>query len=405
VPGIERLARAYFQLAISDVGIFEATIAQVEASSAVQSGIRSPTKEVMAHHGRALTHLQSRLADPLKRMQDLTFHIIVAIMSTHFFFSELEQHQAHLRGLWTLIEIRGGIDTLEPSLKQTIETVTSFVNYQTKTRAASTASSDGATTDKSPAPALDYPTHPFSPAVSLAISKLPIGFSDLALQRTFSIQSIDLLGDVQEQEAMIRASKSPETPSSRRRLYTADKCLHLLRSTAMPDMERMAIGGLLAYTVQSQPEDIRTTMYDDALKAFLAELAHYTFFNYEHPSLLWTVICFAALQSHLAQGSRIDFFHHTVLRFRQSSKWSRMEQTLKKFLWTDQRLDEWESAWRDAIGNHRPGGDSRTPSKSPEPEGAPAAGAAFIATESTLMEKVKMAQTDEPGMGVIKMEE
>jgi hypothetical protein len=405
VPGIEQLAHAYFQLVISDVGIFEATIAQVEASSAVQSGIRSPTKEVMAHHGRALAHLQTRLADPLKRMQDLTFHIIVAIMSTHFFFSELDQHQAHLRGLWTLIEMRGGIDTLEPSLKQTIETVTSFVNYQTKTRTASTASSEGDALDTPQGPALDYPTHPFSPAVSLAISKLPPGFSDLALQRTFSIQSIDLLGDVHEQESKTRASTSSEAPSSRRRLYTADKCLQLLRSTTMPDMERMAIGGLLAYTVQSQPEETRTTMYDDALMTFLAELAHYTFFNYEHPALLWTVICFAALQSHLAQGERIDFFHHTVLRFRQSAKWGRMEQTLKKFLWTDTRMDEWEMAWRDAIGNHRPGGDSRTPSKSPEAEGPLAAGAALIATEATLMEKVKMDQIDEAGLGVVKMEE
>ena len=83
IPGIERLAQEYFQLVISDVGMFEATIAQVEANSAVMSGERKPTKEVMLHHGRALDHLQQRLADPERRLDDLTFHIIISIMGTH----------------------------------------------------------------------------------------------------------------------------------------------------------------------------------------------------------------------------------------------------------------------------------------------------------------------------------
>lgn len=83
VPGIERLAHEYFQLVISDVGMFEATIAQVEANSAVMAGARKPTKEVMLHHGRALDHLQQRLVDPERRLEDLTFHIIISIMGTH----------------------------------------------------------------------------------------------------------------------------------------------------------------------------------------------------------------------------------------------------------------------------------------------------------------------------------
>lgn len=131
----------------------------------------------------------------------------------------------------------------------------------------------------------------------------------------------------------------------------------------------MIVGGLLAYTVQSQPPQTRTTVYDDALMSFLVELAQYTFFNFEHPSLLWIVMCFSTLQDHLTQGSRVDFFHHTVLRFRQSAKWSRMEKSLKDFLWTDERISEWKWAWQDALGSHRPQGyESRTPSRSPETE-------------------------------------
>lgn len=68
--------------------MFEATIAQVEANSAVMGGARKPTKEVMLHHGRALDHLQQRLADQQRRLEDLTFHIIISIMGTHVSVAE-----------------------------------------------------------------------------------------------------------------------------------------------------------------------------------------------------------------------------------------------------------------------------------------------------------------------------
>jgi hypothetical protein len=192
------------------------------------------------------------------------------------------------------------------------------------------------------------------------------------MKRTLSIQTIDLLADMHDQDLAMRSSDETKPPlPNRRRLYTADKCLQLLKSTTMPELERMIIGGLLAYTIQSQPSDTRTTVYDEALMSFLAELAQYTFFNYEHPSLLWIVMCFATLQDHLTQGARVDFFHHTVLRFRQSAKWLRMEKSLMDFLWTEERLKEWKWAWEDAIGSHKPMGyESRTPSQSPETESA-----------------------------------
>lgn len=83
VPGIEKLAHNYFQLVISDVCMFEATVAHVEASHTVAKGILKPTREVLHHQGQALTHLQNRLADPVKRLDDVTLHTIINIMGTH----------------------------------------------------------------------------------------------------------------------------------------------------------------------------------------------------------------------------------------------------------------------------------------------------------------------------------
>ena len=292
----------------------------------------------------------------------------------------------------------------QPNIRLTpSNSVTSFVNYQTKTQ--SPAASPEATATTESGPKLDYPTHPFPTELSLSISKLPPGFAEIAMNRTLSIQSIDLLVDVQDQDLAVRAQEqSKPSPPNRRRLYTADKCLQLLKSTSMPELERMIIGGLLAYTVQCQPASTRTTVYDDSLMSFLAELAQYTFFNYEHPSLLWIVMCFSTLQDHLTQGARVDFFHHTVLRFQQSARWSRMEKSLKQFLWTDERLKEWKWAWEDAIGSHKPMGyESRTPSKSPETESVATTSAAAALTPVSVMGKGRY-DTDMGGLQ-IKMED
>jgi hypothetical protein len=68
---------------INDLAVFEATVAQSQASFVAQQGIRAPTKEVLHHHGKALIHLQNKLADPVLAMEDATIHAILAIMGTH----------------------------------------------------------------------------------------------------------------------------------------------------------------------------------------------------------------------------------------------------------------------------------------------------------------------------------
>lgn len=209
-------------------------------------------------------------------------------------------------------------------------------------------------------PSLDYPKHPFSSELAAMVANLPEGFGEIALKRHLSIQTISLLCDVHEQDTSTRHGAFHPDDRPRKHLYTADKCVQLLSSKGMPELERMICGSLLAYTVQSQPSHQRTTVYDDTLMSFLAELAQYIYFNYEQDCLLWGTFCFSAIQSHLVPG-RSDFFHHTIMRFRQSDKWTKTEAALKKFLWTDLRMEEWKEAWEDCIRTHRPQ-NSNTPS-------------------------------------------
>lgn len=125
---------------------------------------------------------------------------------------------------------------------------------------------------------------------------------------------IDLLVHLHDQEWQREKQKSPghdPHSSPRHHIYAADKCLQFLQSRSMPDLERMICGGLLAYSISSSPssdppaadspfpsKSKRTHFYDGDLQTFLAELARYTYFNYDQQVLLWVVFCFSAVQEH-----------------------------------------------------------------------------------------------------------
>ena len=266
--------------------------------------------------------------------------------------------------------MRGGIETLggRGTLRQAIETVTSFRAYHTKLETpASTPAIDTTTTVSTIR--LDYPTHPFPISVTSIISKLPDGFCNVALKRTISLQLIDVIADIQEQTLLQRNSPQEVPSPFKNHIYEADKCIEILKSTTMPELERMICGGLLAFIVQSHispallASEPRTTVYDEPLQNIMLELSKYIYFNYEGEALLWVIFCFAPLQKHILRDYRGDFFYHNILRFKQSGRWSATKASLKKFLWTDARLSEWKSNWEEARTNHNASGG--TPATTP----------------------------------------
>jgi hypothetical protein len=129
-------------------------------------------------------------------------------------------------------------------------------------------------------------------------------------------------------------------------------------------------------------------VYDKALKNFLSEFANYTFFNYDQEVLLWVTFCFAGLQGRLFNKSQDDpledvtmttietdqaqeqthedgqfaahFFHHTIMRFKESNKWRRVEAVLKKYLWSPERMADWKERWEECVAVYRPQGQSRS---------------------------------------------
>ncbi len=237
---------------------------------------------------------------------------------------------------------------------------------------------------------LEYPTHPFPPHLGEVIARLPQGFSDIALKCELSTQIIDLILDLQDQSQEVHPQSSrsnKSTPSVERHIYTADKSLSFLQSRSMLELERMICGGLLAYIISCQAED-RTEVYDKALKNFLSEFANYTFFNYDQEVLLWVTFCFAGLQGRLFNKSQDDpledvtmttietdqaqeqthedgqfaahFFHHTIMRFKESNKWRRVEAVLKKYLWSPERMADWKERWEECVAVYRPQGQSRS---------------------------------------------
>jgi hypothetical protein len=234
--------------------------------------------------------------------------------------------------------------------------VTSFRAYTSKHETPVT--SPDVPQDRDESTKLDYPKHPFSPHLSETIAtKLPDGFSEIAIKRQLSLQVIDLLVDLHEQQ--LGQSRPPPTdaePSLYRHIYSADKCLQYLRSTSMPDLERMITGGVLAYSITTHPPRSRTRVYDDSLRSFLAELAQYIYFHYDSEVLLWITYSFASVAEHIFVGDEMNqsasanhFFQHTVMRFTWTKTWAGTERVLKKFLWDENRLEEWKRRWEEFV--------------------------------------------------------
>ena len=274
-----------------------------------------------------------------------------------------------------------------------LHSVTSFRAYTAKHETPTASPDLSIDNPTSSGTDLDYPKHPFSPDLCETITRLPQGFSEVALKRNLSLQTINLLVDQHEQQQQQEIDQITRPPQHH--IYAADKLYYYLHtphiSLRMPELERMICIGLLAYTVSASSHSAsrasRTHVYDEALQQLLVDFAQYTFFNYEQESLLWVTFCFAGLEEHLfgkdrrpatgrnevkmeyagnssnipdqqGQGA-VHFLHHTIMRFRQSSSWDRIETVLKKFLWTNDRLDEWRESWEACVKMHQPQSQSR----------------------------------------------
>lgn len=169
-----------------------------------------------------------------------------------------------------------------------------------------------------------YPTHPFSPDLCAVISKLPHGFSELALTGTLSVQLIHRLEVSRSAIVHLMATATNED---------ADHDWQTLLHNSEP-FERMVWLTLLV-------SHLRSSTYEANCKALAEAVLDCASFSRhgraEAEWLLWASLILIAAPDpdRVVVEERQQVINMVTENYEEASSWDRLEAVAQKFLWND----------------------------------------------------------------------
>ncbi|KIW33056.1 uncharacterized protein PV07_04556 [Cladophialophora immunda] len=181
-----------FRVALQADLLFEATVlfiwSQLPASQ-LGSSPEELERILMGLRGSVMRKLHHRLTVPQLWCDDVTIHTVLALMAGDFHRGQDDHVELHREGLRRIVDLRGGLpnSNLQPQTRYSVTATEMMCDYAIRRRSRSPK------TNITPDSTLTYPKHPFPPSLSKALSALPEGFSDMALQTLLSHQVIRLL--------------------------------------------------------------------------------------------------------------------------------------------------------------------------------------------------------------------
>lgn len=205
-------------------------------------------------------------------------------------------------------------------------------------------------TDAAQAYALEYPTHPFSPDLCTKISALPSGFSEMALDRVFSVQVINLL--CQFSKAFDRGPSAFEWNS-----FVVVETMRLHTQSQASGLEKSAI--LLSHTFGRYFRDIarldrglRTSMHlGENFEQMLLDLSKSIFDFSTTPYqdfVIWGVIVLAAIfhLNGLSESIQDELFEQLFKQFRAARKWDKILSIVNKFFFHQSLVGRLKALWQ-----------------------------------------------------------
>lgn len=227
--------KGIMQSAMADPMWFCATVAFNEAmlNCTVHDSIKK-TDVVIKYQSKAFMDLRRRLAN--EQDSNVLLLTITTLMSIDITYGTLESLRMHMEGLDRVLEVRGGLETLndEPYLKHKI------IGYKHFWLLKQMAHATAATT-------VEYPEHPFSSDLCVAVAKLPRDLSELALTGALNVALIRLAADVAAMHTKIQCQEQKQPEDLRRLKILAYELDELFKTSGMSELERLICGALIDY--------------------------------------------------------------------------------------------------------------------------------------------------------------
>ncbi|OAP58297.1 hypothetical protein AYL99_07387 [Fonsecaea erecta] len=152
---------------------------------AVRMQDKGQSRKACGYYRKALVLLHNRLESNDGTSTDAILLSFIHLMAVEALSEELGSPLQHLGAMRRLIQIRGELRSsgLQGYIKNHIRSWETFLG-------GVYAEPDPDQVRMFPYGSLDYPTHPFDPELSLTLSRLPLGFIELAMSCRLSVQVI-----------------------------------------------------------------------------------------------------------------------------------------------------------------------------------------------------------------------
>lgn len=323
--------REFFQTSISTPAITEIlmAISQVHLQQFNAGGIVDPHL-ILKHRGKALRGLQNALSSSTQQSKDAALILILSLLILDSNFEDWVSYEANLRGLRQFVKLQGGLECLGWhgwAIWMTMWAETRWLSHLTQLAI------------------IESTTHGLKPSVypccssfrgqSLDVSKLPEGFTRMALSNHLSMDVIRYLRDVSrwshEFRACIRASGDMKDFSIQE-MQLANRIYTVLQTYQLESLEHLVCVGILAYII-SFAANVPLERHPQYLK-YCAPSIRLSFSELPAAQkmddvLVWTATCIAAINTKIVEVPAED-------------QWFLLDHVLDQH-W---RLGDFESTWR-----------------------------------------------------------
>ncbi|OQV02734.1 Fungal specific transcription factor domain-containing protein [Cladophialophora immunda] len=350
------LTGTLFPLALRSDMLFEALILSMARYS------HPAGANALVPGGVHFAHLRSSVLGKLHRTlsqdkeistSDTTIHTVICLIAADFFAGHDDHAATHLKGLQTLVSLRGGLEhgNFDRQTKYNLAGTHALCSF------AEQRLQESSPLAVQPESELTYPKHPFSPQLCTEIATLPRGISDIALDGRISTQIIELLCRL--------AHMAQETPLTKRatteEIYNVSvDLLTFITRTNLSPLERSVCIFCWLFVLREQPDRNESQKFYgqflDNMRRRIKETAT-SFMSLEGAKpdyVTWGVAILVVEKSSerigLTEDERAEVFEELIRRHPAARRWKETVKSLKRFFFLDAWVEEYRVWWNKEIG-------------------------------------------------------
>ncbi|ETN38092.1 uncharacterized protein HMPREF1541_07716 [Cyphellophora europaea CBS 101466] len=269
-----------------------------------------------------------------------------------------------------MVELRGGIRSDTPWEQFMTSVVTAFDLLWTFVLSSDPQTSPVVAASAAPSLPLRneipvYANHPFPPDYAASLSRIPDGFSNLAVASLLSVQCVRIIERIPHEP--IIPSTTGNTLSSQRGRSTARSTeLHSiltdllkLTSLSITKMEHLLCHGLVAYCLPLQygtPLPISTTRtLQSCVETYMALNLSENEEKLDGKCLLWIAVVIASCLDMCSDSSlrNAPVLERILNKFPQAREWTKVDTILRTFLWHEDLSEQWYRTWQGVLARRK----------------------------------------------------